>query len=1098
MKYFKHILIILAVLISLKLSADNGYRQDSVDCSNVFSLDWAFAMGGTNNDVSLDVCTDLSGNIIITGYFYDTFEFADTSLVSQGDRDIFLIKLTPQGDLIWAQRAGGDGFDEGKGVICDSDGNIYLSGTVFTTGTFGEQEYFGYAEKDSFIAKFNTEGELLNIEIFGGWGNDEGVDIELDNQGNVLIAGNYEDAMAIGTQTLNSNGGRDFFAAKYNSDMEFQWVTNHGSNQDDFASSIAVDYDGNIFVGGSFSGTMTAGAFSMDADGMYDGFIASYNPDGFIRWMVNEGTDADNDLIHSLTTDYNGNVLVTGYLQLAENTLFISKYDNNGLFKWREELGGSAIAEGLSIKSANNGNIMLAGRFSGVANFGGGNTGSLGGYDLFILSLSPDADYLWGRFGGSPSTDEINAICFDNEQSIIGVGSCYTPIYIEGVPFNGNGLSEALVMRLQKAISMGSISISGIDCNENNLCAQIDMLTGTPPYSYYWSTGDNEDSICGLSVGDYTLTVVDDAGCYIDTTINIFPPNIPVINLPDLIEICPYDTLELDAGEGMQSYNWSTGENTQSIIVNQGGNYSVTVENEFGCQNSHTLDVTQISEPDLILADTVYICQGDSTLVSVVDSYNSIEWSTGATSQSVTLYQQGVYRVTVADVQCVYYDTVRLLYYPQPNVDLGGDQYICEGDSIVFDAGDAYESYLWQNGSSNQTFTLFTPGSVMVTVTDINGCSDSDSVNLSFATNPEIDLGEDIAECADIDIVIDAGPGYESYIWNNNLTDQSIIADQTGTYSVTVTNSESCTNSDEIYVEIYELPDIDLGEDIEFCAQSSYIISVAGDYNSYIWNTGANTPNLPVNTSGTYSVSVTNSHGCTAADSVEVIAHPVSPPDLGDTIVVCDSTTIFITPEQEYEEYLWSNGSHSSGIFVSDNGNFSLTVTDDNACSSVGSVSVIYAEAPTISEVYSTAGTLIVEAEGGNPPYVFSIDGEHWQHGTAFGQLETDFYDVYVIDSLTCSDTINVYVDNILVIPEYFTPNSDGFNDRWEIGGIYQYPNAQITIFDRFGKKLIEYKGNQPGWNGFYAGQPAPADTYWYIISVNRSIEFKGPVTIVR
>ncbi|MDD2200391.1 MAG: T9SS type B sorting domain-containing protein, partial [Bacteroidales bacterium] len=145
-----------------------------------------------------------------------------------------------------------------------------------------------------------------------------------------------------------------------------------------------------------------------------------------------------------------------------------------------------------------------------------------------------------------------------------------------------------------------------------------------------------------------------------------------------------------------------------------------------------------------------------------------------------------------------------------------------------------------------------------------------------------------------------------------------------------------------------------------------------------------------------------------------------------------------------------------------------------------------------------TAGTLIVEAEGGNPPYVFSIDGEHWQHGTAFGQLETDFYDVYVIDSLTCSDTINVYVDNILLIPEYFTPNSDGFNDRLEIGGIYQYPNAQITIFDRFGKKLIEYKGNQPGWNGFYAGQPAPADTYWYIISVNRSIEFKGPVTIVR
>jgi gliding motility-associated-like protein len=1098
MMYLKHILLLLLISISIELYADNGLRQDSVDCSNVFNLDWAFAMGGDNNDVSMDVCSDIDGNIIIAGYFFDTFQFADTSLTSQGDKDMFLIKLNSEGDLIWAKSGGGVGADVAKGVVTDDDGNIYVIGSLFESGIFGEQEYFGYAGEDIFVVKYSSEGDLIWIEIIGGWGNDEGVDIELDGEGNMIIAGNYEDAMAIGNQTLMSDGGRNFFAAKYNSSMEFQWATNHGSNEDDYSSSVAVDNSGNIFVGGSFSGTMTAGAFSMDANGMYDGFIASYNPDGFIRWMINEGTDADNDLLYSLTTDYNGNVLATGYLQQAENTLFISKYDNNGLFNWRQEIGGTALAEGLTIKTALNGNIILGGRFSGVANFGGGNTGSLGGYDLFIINLSPDAQYIWGRYGGSPSSDEINSLCFDVEQSIIGAGICSTPIYIEGVPFNGNGMSEALVMRLQKAISMGNISISGVDCDENNMCAQVDMIAGTPPYSYYWSTGDNENSICGLSVGDYTITVVDDAGCYIDTLVNIFPPDIPDISLPDNLDICPYDTVELNAGEGMQSYNWSTGDDNFSIIINQGGDYSVTVVNEFGCENSHTVNVNQIAAPDLILSDTINICQGASALVSIIDTYNSIEWSTGATTQSVELFQQGVYRVTVSDAQCVYYDTVRLIYYPQPVVDLGGDQYICEGDSIVFDAGEGFESYIWQNGSQEQTYTLYTPGAVMVTVTDENGCTTNDSVYLSFATNPEVSLGEDISECADVEIVLDAGTGFNSYEWSNGLTEQTIIANQTGAYSVTVTNLEACTASDGVYVELFELPIVDLGDDIEFCAYSSHILNTTGEFMQYSWNTGASSASLPVSTSGTYSLTVTDGNGCTGSDSVEVIAYNVTPPQLGDTLVVCDSSTIYLTPEVDYEDYFWSTGSHSSGIFVSSDGNYRLTVTDDNSCTAVGSVEIIYATAPVLSEVYSTAGTLIVKAEGGNPPYLFSIDGDNWQHGTAFSQLETDFYDVFVIDSLTCSDTINVYVDNILVIPEYFTPNGDGYNDRWEIGGIYQYPNAQIIIFDRFGKKIIEYKGSQPGWNGIYAGQMAPADTYWYIININKDLVLKGPVTIVR
>jgi gliding motility-associated-like protein len=113
-------------------------------------------------------------------------------------------------------------------------------------------------------------------------------------------------------------------------------------------------------------------------------------------------------------------------------------------------------------------------------------------------------------------------------------------------------------------------------------------------------------------------------------------------------------------------------------------------------------------------------------------------------------------------------------------------------------------------------------------------------------------------------------------------------------------------------------------------------------------------------------------------------------------------------------------------------------------------------------------------------------------------QLSTDTYDVFVRDSLFCTDTISVFVDNLLTIPEFFTPNGDGYNDTWEIGGIYQYPNAQILIFDRYGKKLVEYKGSNVGWNGTYAGQIMPSDTYWYIIIVSKQTILKGPVTLTR
>jgi gliding motility-associated-like protein len=95
--------------------------------------------------------------------------------------------------------------------------------------------------------------------------------------------------------------------------------------------------------------------------------------------------------------------------------------------------------------------------------------------------------------------------------------------------------------------------------------------------------------------------------------------------------------------------------------------------------------------------------------------------------------------------------------------------------------------------------------------------------------------------------------------------------------------------------------------------------------------------------------------------------------------------------------------------------------------------------------------------------------------------------------------TVDVYLDQSLQIPDFFTPNGDGYNDTWVITGLYHYPGVTVEVFDRYGKKLYQSAGAQFSWNGIYAGLDLPSDTYWYVITLTEGLEpLTGSVTIKR
>ncbi|HQP04706.1 MAG TPA: T9SS type B sorting domain-containing protein [Bacteroidales bacterium] len=1096
-------LTILSVLIFINSSVVVAQNlSDSVDCRNTINFGWCNVVGTDTSDAVQGVCSNAEGNVYVTGYFNHTMQIGETILTSQGAKDIFIVKYSADGDFIWALSAGGIDDDYGKAIACNSTGDIFVTGMFTGSALFDGEEMFAYALEDAFIVSYNGNGDMLWFQPAGGWHADSGSDIKVDARDNVLVTGTFNEAMGIGSTTLIGNGQDDCFAAKFRSNGSFLWAKKIGSSVNDESTSIAFDHDDNVFVTGVFTGTLETEAETLTASGTHDGFIAAFNAVGEMQWIKQVGSDANNDRVNDVTADGDGNVIVAGFFDHDDQPVFVRKYDAQGTEIWTKLTGGDADASAVSITSDLSNNLFVTGWFSGTAVFGNSMFGAMGNKDAFFIKISHDSEILMVKTMGSGNNDEGRDVCLDYLQNIIVGGLYSSNIYIEGSPYTSEGLTDGFVIKYNRLISMGNFTFSGIGCDDNNLCAQINMLQGAEPYSYYWSTGDATAQVCGLSPADYTVTVVDQNNCYIDTVITVLPSIYPEPYLPEQMNICPFDTVNLDAGEGMQTYLWSTGANTQFIEVSGPGAFSVTVTNEYECELVQNITVSESAVIELFGIDTVFTCFNVPVTLSLQGVFSSYLWNTGSTLSTITADHQGTYYVRAKLGQCYYYDTVYVRYYPQPEISLGEDRVICSGDFIYFEAPPGFVSYLWQNGSTEDSYTCTNEGPVTLTVTDANGCSAYDSIYVSLGEYPEVNLGPDQEYCDNDIPVIDAGSGFVSYLWSDASSGATISPETSGTYSVTVTNQTGCTAADTISVTVRPAPEVSLGADVQTCANNEVSLSPPSGFTIYEWSTGASMPILNVTESGEYSLTVHDEYGCTAVDTVEVNFFEVETPFLGFDFVSCDSAPLLLDPDGYFKSYLWQNGSDDTVQLAVYPGVYSLTVTDFNGCTSSDNITISHADSPVLTEEFSASGRIVVNAAGGTPPYSYSVDGLYWSPVNSFNQLLEDWYNVYVSDSNSCKDTIRVYVDNNIIIPEFFTPNGDGYNDTWEIIGIFRYPNADITIFDRFGKQVAKYKGNQQGWNGIYARQPVAADTYWYIIMLNsdmgESAPFKGPVTIIR
>ena len=194
------------------------------------------------------------------------------------------------------------------------------------------------------------------------------------------------------------------------------------------------------------------------------------------------------------------------------------------------------------------------------------------------------------------------------------------------------------------------------------------------------------------------------------------------------------------------------------------------------------------------------------------------------------------------------------------------DQETCSGGTITFDAGNAGSTYLWSTGETTQAITVSTSGNYSVTVTDANGCSAADDANASIHANPTVNLGADQQTCSGNTITFDAGNAGSTYLWNTGETTQTITVSTSGNYSVTVTDANGCSASDDANATIHANPTVNLGADQQTCSGNTITFDAGNAGSTYLWSTGETTQAITVSTSGNYSVTVTDANGCSAAD----------------------------------------------------------------------------------------------------------------------------------------------------------------------------------------------------------------------------------------
>ncbi len=584
---------------------------------------------------------------------------------------------------------------------------------------------------------------------------------------------------------------------------------------------------------------------------------------------------------------------------------------------------------------------------------------------------------------------------------------------------------------------------------------------GVPAYTYTWNTGSTNDTIQNLMAGTYYVTVCDANGCCRqDSAIVNDPPPI-LLTFVNVQNLCFGDcngtsTVSANGGIAPYVFDWSTGTSNSSSVSNLcAGTYTVTATDSAGVSVSANVVITEPSQISIVF-DTVDIsCFGandGSALAIATGGTGGFTYSWGASGalNPNTNLGPGTYTVTATDANgCTAQASWTAIEPPQLTVAISSVTNVsCFGGSdgtatATVTGGTPAYTYTWSNtASTTNPASGFIAGNQTVTVTDSHQCaatalfSITEPIQVTVAVVSTVNILCNGGTNGVVDITASGGTPTYSYLWSNSATSEDLNSVGANTYTVTVTDSKSCSASTLATLAEPTAISLSFNHTDPLCAgdaNGTCSVTSAGGTPAYIYDWANepginNLPSLQNLSAGVYDVTVYDNNQCIATGSVTLtdppalIAQLINKQEISCSNATDGSVEVSVSGGTPPLSYLWSNGTATS---INNNlgpGNYLVTVTDNNGCFTILN-EVFVAPWPISIDVLSvdsascpeyTDGAIHVSAIGGTPganvPYEYSIDGINFQGSEFFLDLPAGVYDILIRDSKGCTKDTTVTI----------------------------------------------------------------------------------------
>ncbi|TAL58018.1 MAG: T9SS type B sorting domain-containing protein [Bacteroidetes bacterium] len=711
--------------------------------------------------------------------------------------------------------------------------------------------------------------------------------------------------------------------------------------------------------------------------------------------------------------------------------------------------------------------IALSGHFSTNVNCFGNNTGSA---TVNVSNGTPPYTYLW------------SSTPVQTTQSATGLSAGnYTVIVTDAM---GCSLQDTFLISSPSALAGSFLSVVHVSCfGGSNGSITASASGGTSPYTYSWNPSAGTSSAAtGLSSGNYTLTVTDSNGCILSDTISISSP-LPLSNtFSNLANVDCFGNnigsamVNVSGGTLQYTYSWNTipVQTAQTVTGLFAGVYSVTITDAAGCARTDTVMITSPTTLSLFSPVITHVdCFGNSSGIATVTGTGgtpgyTYSWNpTAQTTPTATGLPAGVYTVSITDNNgCIVKTLVQVTEPSLLTSSVSQINILCFGNNTGTAAaaaagGTPSYTYLWSNGQPTSSATALTAGNYSVIITDANGCTVTNTVTLMQPASPVNGTVSSVSILCNGDstgqaAVAAAGgsPPY-AYLWSNGQTTTNISNLLAGSYTITFTDMNGCSNSLSVTVTQPLIFTSVISPDTVICLGGSITQTVTPSGGTqaytYLWMPGGQVMAAvivapTINT--TYTVQVTDANGCTTPilnTTVNVIQANLA------NITVSPSTLVF------YPATICFTADTGSGI-----NSWNWNMGDSSAAAGVS----------FICHDYSGAGV-----------YCVSLS---------------------VTNNIGCIDTAGVCVYEVeTIIPNVFSPNGDGVNDLFVIDVVLEgltYFNCEI--FDRWGIPMALLDKPKEGWDGHTAaGTLASPGTYYFTLSIawgELSAQKKGFLTLLR